>query len=613
MTEPDEESDRYLSNHCVAMRRALQHCLDKSRDLKTSYRSSSIDGQEAHDGDRAADDGTVRHHLRQAQDAARDLPRYRSDNLDSFHASALSENERPSIAVLETLSQTSPFAFRRAFEHANLPCKVVLGLPNNFFGKVQQHWVVKRSRNRSGMVSSHWRDRLDSENAAGSTSTRQAVNRSWFVDTLGPETAVPVRTDPMSAAAAQEACPDRETAVHVPAGVQTGPDADGRATESETKNMALREWIGLLDSANTSLADQGERATDAARLASVASLYLKDWHLQSIVNRHNRTTARSVMKNTKDDESTNVSVVTGLYRVPALFGHDLLNHFLTTFFVDDDGNYISDYYFCYWGPAGSQTLRHSDVLNSFSWSYNVCGHKEWTFYPPPLPTSGNEPNPAELHHTAEKPIVLHQWAGECVFVPSGWQHSVVNCEETLSLNHNCVTTANIDLVWSCLCQEIRAIERELAAWDAPALPSPSGCRSSKVRADGFVPFGGSEVEECDWDAQESMLRGCVGLDVSAFYLMITFGIVERITRSSAESDGAWEFVFDLTRLKDTLQLMLQSDSLHLAQRLQASLGDHALAMKAHEMGDGIIEYVNERMGEVLGTADSYPLRFEDFR
>jgi JmjC domain, hydroxylase len=611
MPEQGESEDLYLSNHCAAMRRALQHCLDKSRDLTTTTISCpplSTDGP-ADDGARGAEERSIRMRLIQAHDAARSLPRYRQDNLESFHASAASNalsecEQRPAIAWVEALGQISPLAFRRAYEHANLPCKVV-GLPNECFGNVHQHVVAKcGQQNRSDVADAPGRDNHDNEDAAGS-SERQVVNRSWFLETLGPETAVPVRMDPSHATAAHDACPDSETAATVLA--PTGLDADGRATECETTLMALRHWIDLLDSAaEASLtADQGEPATDAAGVGSVPSLYLKDWHLQAFVNRQNRTATRPC-KNVESNERESAVVAGGLYRVPAHFGHDLLNHFLTTFFVDEDGSYNSDYYFCYWGPTGSRTARHSDVLNSFSWSYNVCGHKEWTFYPPPLPTSGNETNPGEIHRTAEQPIVLHQRAGECVVVPSGWQHSVINCEETLSFNHNCVTTSNVDLVWSCLCQEMGAIERELAAWDAPAFASPNECRS-RACTDGVEPLRGSEADNDHWDARESMLRGCVGLDVTAFYLMIAFGVVERLSRGTAEFldlDGAWEFVFDLTRLNDMLQMMLQSESLHLAQRLQASLGDPYLATKAHGMGESILEHVNERIRVLLLEAYS---------
>ncbi|CAN0242181.1 unnamed protein product, partial [Laminaria digitata] len=41
-----------------------------------------------------------------------------------------------------------------------------------------------------------------------------------------------------------------------------------------------------------------------------------------------------------------------------------------------------DYRFVYIGPKGTWTPLHHDVLNSYSWSYNVCGSKHWTLFPP---------------------------------------------------------------------------------------------------------------------------------------------------------------------------------------------------------------------------------------
>lgn len=44
--------------------------------------------------------------------------------------------------------------------------------------------------------------------------------------------------------------------------------------------------------------------------------------------------------------------------------------------------FVSDYRFCYLGPAGTWTPLHSDVLRSYSWSANVCGRKRWLLLHP---------------------------------------------------------------------------------------------------------------------------------------------------------------------------------------------------------------------------------------
>ena len=112
-------------------------------------------------------------------------------------------------------------------------------------------------------------------------------------------------------------------------------DNEGRANECSTVNMTMREWC------------HDNRFT---------SLYLKDWHFQKWWE-------------------TQYPNEPPLYSVPLLFRNDLLNKLLLTY---TNG----DYRFVYWGPRGSETPLHSDVLHSFSWSFNVVGEKKWTFYVP---------------------------------------------------------------------------------------------------------------------------------------------------------------------------------------------------------------------------------------
>nr|CCA14617.1 conserved hypothetical protein [Albugo laibachii Nc14] len=63
------------------------------------------------------------------------------------------------------------------------------------------------------------------------------------------------------------------------------------------------------------------------------------------------------------------------------------------FFQDDWLNWWSDqkealhqrsddYRFLYFGPAGSWTPMHHDVLCSYSWSVNICGRKRWLLFAP---------------------------------------------------------------------------------------------------------------------------------------------------------------------------------------------------------------------------------------
>ncbi|TEB15906.1 hypothetical protein C9890_0586 [Perkinsus sp. BL_2016] len=129
--------------------------------------------------------------------------------------------------------------------------------------------------------------------------------------------------------------------------------------------------------------------------------YLKDWH----VNRKKR-----------------------LFRAPKLFHEDWLN---------------SEYEFLYWGCEGSSTPRHSDVLNSFSWSLNLLGVKKWTFYL----TSG--------------PVFVYQKSMCAVFVPSGVEHEVENISECISVNCNWFNRHNVAKVYTYLIDERNTLIAEL--------------------------------------------------------------------------------------------------------------------------------------------------------
>ncbi|KAK9822489.1 hypothetical protein WJX81_002142 [Elliptochloris bilobata] len=130
-----------------------------------------------------------------------------------------------------------------------------------------------------------------------------------------------------------------------------------------------------------------------------------------------------------------------------------------------EGLATSDYRFVYLGPAGSHTALHADVLRSFSWSVNVCGRKLWRLLPPEhtpllLDRFGRDMPPClpcadtpcdaaaaegfpNLAAAAPHVVTVVQEAGEAIFVPSGWHHTVVNLADTLSVNANWLNAFNV--------------------------------------------------------------------------------------------------------------------------------------------------------------------------
>jgi hypothetical protein len=115
-----------------------------------------------------------------------------------------------------------------------------------------------------------------------------------------------------------------------------------------------------------------------------------------------------------------------------------------------------DYRFCYIGPRGTWTPLHRDVLRSYSWSCNLVGRKVWIMYPPQydaclrnrqgdLPwdvTAAVDDREFPAFHGV-RPLIVTQYPGETIFVPSGWLHQVINLDDCVSINHNWVNSCNI--------------------------------------------------------------------------------------------------------------------------------------------------------------------------
>lgn len=331
--------------------------------------------------------------------------------------------------------------FRRDYHQANLPCRIPARLlSNKYFSYVEDYWSSpQKFRQWIREVYQHQVEKYEMQH-------HQELHER---DANDSHLLLPVR---------RVAVPCKEDG-------NKPLDEDGRANECATVKMTLDEWIAYLD------AQSDTNIVDASK--DEEKDYLKDWHFEDWLETHYYSNEHD--KN--DSSPTTRPPLNALYELPNIFEYDLLNPFLRTFTG-------GDYRFVYWGPAKSRTDWHSDVLHSFSWSYNVYGRKEWTFVVP----SSNKQNNQNQHDNDSsyrplRQIKMIQKAGECVFVPAKWQHQVVNLEETLSINRNWITAAILDLCFDCLLTEIRSIEKELAAWKT----------------------------EYDWEAHESMLRGCVGL------------------------------------------------------------------------------------------------------
>jgi hypothetical protein len=147
------------------------------------------------------------------------------------------------------------------------------------------------------------------------------------------------------------------------------------------------------------------------------------------------------------------------------------------------------YKFCYLGPAGTSTVLHADVLQSFSWSTNVCGRKEWYLVPPEdtylLYNIFGTQLATHLHQTdnddsllfpglclaRQRALRIVQEAGETLFVPSQWYHSVENLADTLSINHNWLNEANLQ-------GSLRKLQAEVLGLEAASLERTTSLSSA---------------------------------------------------------------------------------------------------------------------------------------
>ena len=327
-----------------------------------------------------------------------------------------------------------------------------------------------------------------------------SINYSWFERHVGEDTMVPVRID--------------EKKVEL--------DEDGRAEECATKMMSLKDWImrSREDSSNE-------------------EEYLKDWHLLQLLKSRQPVC----------DAATSHL----LYKTPQYFERDILDNFLERY---SNGG---DYKFVYWGPSRSQTRLHSDVLHSYSWSYNVVGAKKWTFH---IPDSSSDNNVKDVN-ASSKIFEVIQRTGETIFVPSKWKHEVTNLVETISINHNWITSANIDNTWQCIYSEIKAIEGEINEW-------------------GVVPSD-------DFEARENMLRGCIGLDVTMFILMLLLEVSEllamvfaSIDDETRDDDATYDYLQSVYNLIKVLDDVSACQEANAVQRLQAVIGSKTEAVQVQE-------------------------------
>jgi len=544
---PDTEDDNdpeysieYASDHTISMRKAASHCLsilssttprnDRSAEPQSlNIPSSMIQSCQFQKGHHYEDIHRRRQRRKEAYD--------KFWGVDETTKSTTTKIQIPKLLYSDIVS---PQDFQRRFQHDNIPCLIDFNKENpsseteslhDFFGYLDRNWRKEQCH-----------------------SNPPTVNREWFINVLGPDTPVPVRLLQL-----QQEGPEAAAGVAV-------LDDDGRATECVVKSIPLKEWTEYLKRAG--LPDI--EGTDGVPPSDNKLLhYLKDWHLQLELQSYPLTSTSSSSLYPQQQHD--------LYLCPPIFEYDLLNSFQRRF---TNG----DYRFCYWGPKGSFTSRHSDVLHSFSWSYNVHGTKRWTFFRDVKKNvdddgcvdDGDDHDKETTTNTPTTTFTVIQKSGQAIFVPSQWQHEVMNIEETISINHNWITVANIDQCWECLRIEMVAITNELRTWDDVVQ--------------------NSEVEE-------SMLRGCVGLDVTAFLLMIMVRLCDLLllTTETAATEGQEENGMEFSYLQEMLRVVVlqeKDESIDIQGRLHAVLQSKSMVS---DLLQGMDKLLSDDMMPICNT------------
>jgi histone arginine demethylase JMJD6 len=117
------------------------------------------------------------------------------------------------------------------------------------------------------------------------------------------------------------------------------------------------------------------------------------------------------------------------------------------------------------GPERSGTNLHVDPLGSGAWNAVISGTKRWVLFPPTTPkhlvtevkrTYDSEgiswfhsvwTNMSDEKKHELGAVEFVQRAGDCVFVPGGWWHAVVNLEFTIAVTQNFAHPAQAEYIW----------------------------------------------------------------------------------------------------------------------------------------------------------------------
>ena len=148
------------------------------------------------------------------------------------------------------------------------------------------------------------------------------------------------------------------------------------------------------------------------------------------------------------------------YEAPKIFQEDLFTLF---------GKCRPDYAWLILGPKRSGSTFHKDPNYTSAWNTALVGRKLWIMFPPNVIPPGVGTDEEESEVTS--PVGICEWVllgffndclkmelcqvaitfpGECIYVPSGWWHSVINIDDSIALTQNFVPKSKLSNAFNFL-------------------------------------------------------------------------------------------------------------------------------------------------------------------
>ncbi|EGW34213.1 uncharacterized protein SPAPADRAFT_134196 [Spathaspora passalidarum NRRL Y-27907] len=146
------------------------------------------------------------------------------------------------------------------------------------------------------------------------------------------------------------------------------------------------------------------------------------------------------------------------YTPPAIFQQDLF----TVFTKEEQFTCRPDHAWLIMGSARSGSTFHKDPNYTCAWNVAITGRKLWIMLPPHITPPGVSTDDEESEVTS--PVGIAEWVlsgffndslkiaecvigvtfpGECMYVPSGWWHSVINIDDSIAITQNFVPISKL--------------------------------------------------------------------------------------------------------------------------------------------------------------------------